>query len=59
MGKTSWQVKKRYNDKVYSRISVQLPKELVANFKRKCIDIGVSQSAVIQSGIEQFLGKRK
>lgn len=53
--KTSTEVKRRYNEKVYSRIQYALPKELVANFKRKCEEMGVSQASVIREAIEGFL----
>jgi len=36
MGNTSWEVKQRYNEKVYSRLGFQLEKDLVAAFKAKC-----------------------
>lgn len=52
---TSWEVKQRYNDKVYSRVTAQLPKDLVADFKQKCAEEGVSQASVIKSAIEDFL----
>ncbi len=53
--KTSSAVKNRYNSKVYSPIRCQLPKELVANFKEKCLKTGVSQAQVIKKAIEAFL----
>lgn len=52
---TSTQVKARYNKKVYSTISVQLPKELVANFKEKCKVEGVSQAQIIKKAVEDYL----
>lgn len=55
MGKTSWQVKERYNQKVYGRIYCQLPKELVERFKAKCREVGVSQQGVVRDAIEKFL----
>ena len=56
MGKTSWQVKQKYNnEKVYSQIGVQLPKDLVAKFKRKCQELEISQASVIREAIEEFL----
>lgn len=57
MSKTSWQVKERYNQKVYGRIYCLLPKDLVAEFKQKCKEQGVSQAQVIREAIERFLGK--
>ena len=52
---TSTEVKRRYNEKVYSRIGVALPKDLVAKFKAKCERYGVSQASIIREAIEKFL----
>ncbi len=52
---TSTEVKRRYNDKVYSRIVAELPKDTVAAFKAKCKERGVSQARVILDAIENFL----
>ncbi len=54
---TSSEVKARYNAKVYSNLSLKLPKELVANFKEKCSEEGVSQASVIKKAIEEYLAK--
>lgn len=54
---TSSEVKARYNAKVYSNLSLKLPKELVANFKKKCSEEGVSQASVIKKAIEEYLAK--
>lgn len=55
MGKTSSEVKNRYNSKVYSPISVKLPKELVAQFRDACKANGDSQAQIIKEAIEQYL----
>lgn len=52
---TSSEVKRRYNNKVYSMIQAQLPKELVADFKVACKERGVSQASVLKKAIEEFL----
>ncbi len=52
---TSTAVKARYNAKVYSQVTAQLPKELVAAFKAKCAERGVSQAQVIKNAIQAFL----
>ena len=52
---TSTEVKRRYNERVYSRIYLQLPKETVEAFKAKCKHIGVSQASIILDAIEKFL----
>jgi len=54
---TSSAVKARYNKKVYSLVSAQLPKELVARFKEKCATEGISQAQVLKKAIEDFLNK--
>lgn len=54
--KTSTDVKRRYNERVYSRIHLQLPKDTVERFKAKCKESGVSQASVILEAIEKFLG---
>lgn len=57
MGKTSWQVKKKYNDKTYGRISADIPKELAEQFKARCKENGVSIASVIQEAVEDYLQK--
>jgi len=52
---TSTEVKRRYNDKVYSVVRAELPKDTVAAFKEKCKETGVSQASVILEAIEAFL----
>ena len=37
---TSTEVKRRYNDKVYSVVRAELPKDTVAAFKEKCKETG-------------------
>lgn len=54
---TSSEVKRRYNNKVYSTIQAQLPKELVAEFKTVCKERGVSQASVLKKAIESFLNE--
>lgn len=54
---TSTAVKQRYNEKVYSVVSVKLPKDLVAQFKEKCKVEGVSQAQIVKKAIEEFLGE--
>lgn len=57
MGGTSWQVKKRYNQKVYKRISADLPKDLVDEFKELCKVKDISQAQVIKELIEEWMKK--
>ena len=55
--KTSTEVKRRYNDKVYSKVQAELPKETVEAFKEKCKTKGVSQASVLLEAIEKFLAE--
>lgn len=52
---TSAAVKRRYNNKVYASVAVQLPKDLVAEFKEKCAAEGISQASIVKRAIEDFL----
>lgn len=52
---TSTQVKQRYNQKVYSRLQISLPKDLVARFKAKCEADGIPQAQVIKKAVVDFL----
>lgn len=56
---TSSAVKRRYNNKVYSTIAVQLPKELVAEFKSLCKVNGDSQASIVKKSIEQYIAEHK
>lgn len=53
--KTSSAVKRRYNSKVYSRIYIELDKDLVAEFKEKCAEAGVTQASVFREAMEKFI----
>lgn len=53
--KTSTEVKRRYNEKVYSKLTFQFPKDTVAKFKGKCERLGISQAGVVRKAIEDFL----
>ena len=55
---TSSAVKRKYNNKMYSQIKVELPKELVAEFKDRCKSNGVSQASVIKAAIEQYINAK-
>ena len=52
---TSTAVKRRYNEKTYTPIIANVPKELAAAFKAKCAETGVSQASVVKAAIERFL----
>jgi hypothetical protein len=52
---TSTEVKRRYNERVYTRIYLSVPKETGDAFKAKCEQLGLSQRAVLIEAIEYFL----
>lgn len=52
---TSTDVKRRYNEKVYARVSISAPKELVAAFKAKCEKNGESQASVLKRAMQNYL----
>ena len=52
---TSSEIKRRYNQKTYGAVSVQLPKDLVAHFKEKCKADGISQAQIVKKAIKEFL----
>lgn len=54
---TSTEVKRRYNEKTYTKIFASVPKDLAAAFKEKCASEGVSQAQIIKKAIEDFLQK--
>ena len=55
MGKTSWQVKDRYNKKSYHRVGTQIPKDLAEKFDVKYKAEGISMTEVIKRGMEKFI----
>lgn len=55
--KTSTAVKRRYNEKVYTKIQAQLPKELVAQFREKCVETGISQASIFKEAMERFIAE--
>ncbi len=57
--KTSSEVKRRYNNKVYSTVRAELPKDLVEEFKKLCSDKGISQASVLKKAIEEFINNSK
>lgn len=52
---TSTDVKRRYNEKVYTQISFSVPKEMAAAFKEKCKSDGISQAQILKKAINDFL----
>ena len=54
---TSWQVKAKYNKKVYKRVVADLPKELVAEWEEKLKEDGIGKSEFIRNAIKNYLGR--
>ncbi len=52
---TSTAVKQRYNAKTYDVISIRVPKEMAAAFKKKCAIQGDAQAPIIKKAIEAYL----
>ena len=55
MADTRTQIQRRYNEKTYKRIYIQLPIDTVDKFKAKCERFGISQRSVILEAVEEFL----
>lgn len=54
---TSTEVKRRYNEKVYSQISFSAPKDLVEEFRELCKEMKISQASVFKKFIADFVEK--
>ncbi len=52
---TSTDVKRRYNEKMYTVISFSVPKDMAAAFKQKCIENGDVQAQIFKRAIEEYL----
>ena len=46
---------RKYNEKTYAKVFVELPKDLVTTFKEKCKERGVSQASVFRKAMEDFI----
>ena len=57
MGATSSAVKRRYNEKVYTQIKIQIKKDLAADFKAAVTDRGDTQTDVIRQAILRYLDR--
>lgn len=57
MSNTSWQVKARYNKKVYKSVSVQLSKDLVARWEERLQADNIGKSEFIRNAIKAYLGE--
>lgn len=57
MGKTSTAVKRRYNDKVYERIVLDVPKGTKAAWKEHAVSRGKSLTQFVRETIEKEIEK--
>ncbi len=55
--RTSTAVKRKYNDKTYTRVNAYLPKELAAKFKTKAQNEGISVASIIRKAVEEYVGE--
>ena len=52
---TSTEVKRRWNEANYTRLTIYLPKAQAEEDKAKCDRLGITQSEVPKEAINQFL----
>lgn len=52
---TSTEVKRRWNEANYTRVTIYLPKAQAEEYKAKCARLGMNQSDVPKEAISQFL----
>ena len=55
---TSTAVKARYNKKHYTRIPLDIPKDLAQEFKDKCKASGRTCSSILKEAIENFINNQ-
>lgn len=55
---TSTDVKRRYNEKVYAKITFSAPKDLVAEFKEVCSSNGLSQARVFKDAMQKIIDNK-
>lgn len=55
MGITSWQTKKKYNDKVYTQMNLRIKKEIAEPFKALCERQGLSYTKVISDYMIEYM----
>ena len=59
MGKTSSEVKRRYNDKTYRRFTVSVKKDLAEQFVKKLKEDGIENYSVIfHEAIDRYLNDK-
>lgn len=52
---TSTDVKRKYNERVYSQINVQIPEELAKRFREKCDKANIPQRQILIDAITRFV----
>ena len=57
MGKTSWQVKQRYNEKAYDKIYITVPKGEKEQIQAHAQAMGESANAFIKRAIEETMAR--
>ena len=57
MSETSWEVKARYNKKVYKTITLQLKIELVERLNEQLKKDGISKADFFRNAINEYLEK--
>ena len=55
IGKTSYEVRKRYEDKTYKMIAARVPIDLAERFRLVTNERGDSQAKIIKDAIENYL----
>lgn len=55
IGKTSYEVRKRYEDKTYKMIAARVPIDLAERFRLVTNKRGDSQAKIIKDAIENYL----
>ena len=55
MGNTSSLVKRKYNNKVYKQVKVELKKELVEQWENAIKDDGITKAEFIRRAITEYL----
>ena len=58
IGKTSSEVKNRWNAKHYKRLTISLPKEDAEAYRKKCEKEGITQSHILKEAVYKFLGDK-
>lgn len=58
MGYTSTEVKRRYNEKVYKQLNVQIPRDLYEQFKESCELEETPVRQVLIRLIEDYIGRK-